>query len=565
MSDVLQVRMYEQLEDTPERRCIGFLSPDGEVSWRTWETFFRHAAGRAARMQAEGLGPGDVCVLVLQSKEFCASALLAALMTGAIPLLVAPPVIQGANTSLGRILLRTVRKTRAKLVVADASLLELRDRLERSRRGTRYVFGVHALDGGDPSRVSPVAPARDDWAAYQLTSGTTGFPRVCMWKQHKVVAALDAMMGAMRLGRDDVCFNWTPLYHDMGLVNNFFLCLANGIPLVMLSPQAFVKRPALWLRGLATTGSTVTWSPNFGYAITTKMARDRDLEGVRLDHVRAFWNAAERIHLDTVLAFRDRFAAYGVRPDALKTNFGCAENVGGATFTDVDGSFAYEWVDRMALQEKRQAIPTPPGENAVAIVGAGRPAPGLEVHILSRTGRRLPDGHVGEVALHTPSRMEGYLDNQKATRRAICGDLLRTGDLGYVRDRELFWVGRVRERINVFGKKLDPSDFERALLHVEGLRPGCFAAFGVDDEGRGTQRIVVVSEVREPLARDVEALADDVRERLQQELGIDVSEVLLVPKGTLTKTSSGKRRHRHFRELYLEGRLQDNRLQLQNA
>lgn len=568
MQNVLQARIYAQWEREPDRRSVGFLSAAGEVTWRTREELYRRAAGIAARMRAEGLGRGEVCVLVLQSKEFCATALLGALMVGAIPLLIAPPIIQGANSSLGRILRRTIRKTRARVVICDASLATLRSELEGARRSARFFFDEKELSTSSPDGRPVVTPREHDVAAFQLTSGTTGFPRVCVWRQHKVVAALDAMQAAMKLSRDDVCFNWTPLYHDMGLVNNFFLCLATGVPLVMLSPQAFVKRPALWLRGLWTTGSTVTWSPNFGFAITAKAVREGELEGVRLDHVRTFWNAAERIHLDTMVAFRDRFAPYGVRPEALKTNFGCAENVGGATFSDPEGAFVYEWIDRFALQDKRIAIrveePDEAGQ-AISVVSAGRPAPGLEVHILSRTGRRLPNGHVGEVALRTPSRMEGYLDNQKATRRALCGDLLRTGDLGYVRGQELFWVGRVRERINVFGKKLDPSDFERALLKVEGVRPGCFATFGVDDEQRGTQRIVVATEVRPETGRDLDEISDDVRERIQQDLGIDVSEVLLVAKGTLTKTSSGKRRHRHFRQMYLAGKLQEHKLQLQNV
>jgi acyl-CoA synthetase (AMP-forming)/AMP-acid ligase II len=388
-----------------------------------------------------------------------------------------------------------------------------------------------------------------------------------VWKQRKVVAALDAMMAAMRLHPDrDICFNWTPLYHDMGLVNNFFLCLANGVPLVMQTPQDFVKRPVSWLRGLHATGATTTWSPNFGFAITARSARDADLEGVRLDHVRAFWNAAERIHLETILAFRDRFASYGVRPEALKTNFGCAENVGGATFSDPDGPFVCEWVDRAALYDRHVAVPmAPPAAEVIPVVSAGRAAPGLELYVVSRTGKPLPEGRVGEVALRTPSRLEGYLGDRRATRRAQLRDLLRTGDLGYLRRGELFWVGRVRERINVFGKKLDPSDFEAVLLKVDGLREGCFAAFGVDDGERGTQRLVVVSEVRDEIGREPEELIEEVRDRVAKDLGVDVSEVLLVPRGSLTKTSSGKRRHRHFRQLYLEGKLQEQRLQLQSV
>src|SRR5207249_519267 len=155
----------------------------------------------------------------------------------------------------------------------------------------------------------------------------------------------------------DVCFNWTPLYHDMGLVNNFLLCLHAGVPLALLGPTDFVKRPSLWLRGLSATGATLTWSPNFGFALAAQRIQDAELEGVHLEGVRAFWNAAERIHLNTMQSFLSRFQKVGVQPDALKTNFGCAENVGGATFSNPAGAYVVEHVDEELLHTKGLAEP----------------------------------------------------------------------------------------------------------------------------------------------------------------------------------------------------------------
>ncbi len=153
--------------------------------------------------------------------------------------------------------------------------------------------------------------------------------------------------------------------------------------------------------------------------------------------------------------------------------------------------------------------------------------------------------------------MDGYLGDTRATRRAFHGNLLRTGDLGYLRGNELFWVGRVRERITVRGKKLDPSYFEPILLKVPGLRHGCFAAFGVDDKREGTQRIVLVAEVRETTSQTPQEISEDIRGQVFLRLGVIVSDVVLVSRDTLTKTSSGKRRHRYFRNLYMEGKLRE--------
>jgi acyl-CoA synthetase (AMP-forming)/AMP-acid ligase II len=368
-----------------------------------------------------------------------------------------------------------------------------------------------------------------------------------------VLAALDGMARAMALATEDVCFNWTPLYHDMGLVNNFLLCLTAGLPLAMMAPQDFVRQPSSWLRGLERAGATLTWSPNFGFALAAQRAEESELSGVRLDRVRAFWNAAERIHLKTMEDFYARFAPYGVSWEALKTNFGCAENVGGATFSDPGGPLVFEKLDPVRLQ-RGAAVPALDGAG-VPVVSAGRPNPGLRVRILSPRGRPLPDGRVGEIALQTPSRMVGYLDDAASTRRAVRGRHLVPGDLGYLRKGELFWVGRSSERISVHGRKLDPSDFEAVLHAVRDVRPGCFAAFGVDDARRGTQRVVIVTEVKQPLRRPPEAIQGEIRRQAYGLLGIDLREVLLAAPGTLAKTSSGKRRHRHFRQLYERGEL----------
>ncbi|HZD55085.1 MAG TPA: AMP-binding protein [Anaerolineales bacterium] len=562
MNDTLQSRLYSRLEEGSGQRAITFYDRDGDFSWYTFEQFYSNAESYTAALADLGLRKGDACILVLPSEEFCATLLLAVLLAGAVPILIAPPVLQskGAFSNLRQIIVRIVHKTKPSIVICEDSMLDQREKLANASKSTRFLFGQDSLAGGLPGTIPPVRPNEDDIAAMQLTSGTTGFPRICVWQQRSILAALDGMSAAMGLEAADVCLNWTPLYHDMGLVNNFLLCLAKGIPLVMLNPKDFVKKPALWLQGLSDTGATMTWSPNFGFAISAQRIRTQELEGVDLGRVRAFWSAAERIHSETMRAFYERFGPYGLRFEALKTNFGCAENIGGATFSDPDGAFIVEHVDRSKFLEEGIAEPINPsinGTKAISIVGVGRPHHKLAVQILSRNGRRLPEGHVGEIALLTPSRMLGFLGDAQATQRSIHGDLLLTGDLGYVRDGELFWVGRARERITIRGKKIDPSDFEPILLQIPDLRAGCFAAFGIDDERLGTQRIVVVTEVRASASRKPAEIAGDIRNRVMSSLGVNVDEVMLVREGTLTKTSSGKRRHRHFREVYQAGKLTD--------
>lgn len=554
MTESIQARLLDTFTRESSRRCLTFVDDKGHFEWLTNAEVGNRTREAASKLAQAGLKRGEACVLVLPSDERCAFLILGTLWLGALPLLVAPPVIQGFNPVLLRTIESVIRRTKPGVVVLDEGLRNL---LAPSLQKRSRVVGADELTAGDPGFDVPVLPSEVDIAALQLTSGTTGAPKVCVWSQRGVLAALDGMADAMALSRDDVCLNWTPLYHDMGLVNNFLLCLTAGVPLALMSPLDFIKRPSLWLQALSDTGATVTWSPNFGYSVAAQRARDSELEGVDLTHVRGFWNAAERIHYETVVAFEQRFARYGVRHESLKMNFGCAENVGGATFTPAGESYRAERVDIEVLQNQRIARVVAGDEERPSqwVVGSGKPHAGMTIDILSPAGRVLPEGHVGRVALKSPSRIEGYLGDEAATRRAIRGEHLLTGDIGYMRDGELFWTGRLKERLKVRGRQVDPSEFEAALLEVDDLRKGCFAVFGIDDAEQGTERVVVVSELVDAPVQPYETIASAVRERVGTKVGLVPSEVLLVEKGLLTKTSSGKRRHLYFRERYLRDEL----------
>ena len=554
----LPSHLLARLEQYPERPALAFVDRHGGFTWQSYQQVYQRAARYAAGLAERGLSRGDVCVLAMPSDISCASTLLGVLLSGAVPVLVAPPLVRGLHSNLPEALRYVVRKTRARLVVTERDLSDDLLRLASSGGPARIVFDALELEQGEGDRLPSPSISGDYVVALQLTSGTTGFPKICVWKQERVIAALDGMAEAMKLASTDVCVNWTPLYHDMGLVNNFFLCLTKGIPLALLDTMEFVKRPCLWLQSLDATKASVTWSPNFGFALAAQRVRDREMDGVRLDQMRAFWNAAERIHPPTMKAFTNRFRRFGLRPESLKTNFGCAENIGGATFSDVDGESTIDELDAKAFYERGRAVPVSSTVNdtrRLSVASVGRPYPGLEVQIRSRNGRVLPDGRVGEIALASPSRMSGYLGNARETRRTLRHGWIYTGDRGYLRDGELFWVGRTREQINLRGKKLDPSDFENALLAVDGLRQGCFAAFGVDDPELGTQRLIIVSEVRQPPRRPYDTIRKEVSESIATRIGVGVSEVLLLPQGSMSKTSSGKRRHHLYRQLYLQGEL----------
>ncbi len=550
----IQATLQQRLDSRPDGRALACFDASRDYRWHDFGTTVEQAAGPCAALIEAGLGPGDVAMIVMSEPGATSRVVLAVLLAGGVPLLVAPPVIQGVHSSLSSIVQGVLEKTEAPVVVYSSRSLAAA--LHPAGGSTsRMLVAAEFPHEPSPGLQFATRPPRSI-AAMQLTSGTTGFPRICVWTHEQVQAALDGMAQAMDVGPADTFLNWTPLYHDMGLINNFVLCLVHQIPLVLMSPFDMMKCPALWLQAISDTGATTSWSPNFGFALATQRSTPEELDGIRLDRVRGLWNAAERIHHETLIEFQNRFEPYGLSPTALKTNFGCAENIGGATFSNPDGSYLVEMIDPIALHERQVAVPARQGQEAMAVVSVGRGHPGITVHVLDNQGNDVPDGQVGEIALDTASRMEHYLGDPGATAGAICGHLLKTGDLGYLRDGELFWTGRTRECIAFRGRKIDPSDFEAPLLQIPDLRPGCFVAFGVDDVASGTESIVIVAEARDGSRRPPDAVRNDVRVAIASHLGLlNLGDLVMVRRGTLTKTSSGKRRHRHFRDLYLRGAL----------
>lgn len=561
-ADSLQRRIRARLEAQPEHRALAFPGAGGRLVWWTRGDLHLRAARVAAQLVDRGLAPGQVVVIVSVDPKECATALHGVLLAGAVPLLAAPPSIQGMNSNLTQILHDVVRRAKARIVILPRAMAAEAATFAALHPAAHIEPGFERLlEESGPWNAAAVDPARAERAgsiaALQQTSGTTRFPRIAVWEHGRVLAAIDGMASAMGLAADDVYVNWTPLYHDMGLVNNLLTCLVLGIPLALLSPLDVVRQPARWLRALDEAGATQTWSPNFGYALATQRCSDEELEGLDLSRVRGFWNAAERVHFETFRRFHARFERHGARWNACKADFGCVELIGGATFTAPTAPLLAEQVDLDVLRQDGIArVANRSTRTSQWFVSCGRPHPGLELGIFDAEGERLPDGVVGELGLRGEAHFERYLGDPEETARTRRGDLVFPGDEGYLRDGEFFWTGRRSERINLQGKKLGPSELEHALFELPGLRKGCFTAFGVEDTERGTEVLVVVSEVEPEAETRLPELDKEIRRKLAVEVGVVVEVLLLVRKGVLAKTSSGKRRHRHFRECYLRGELE---------
>ena len=410
------------------------------------------------------------------------------------------------------------------------------------------------LDANEAS-FQPPNVTLDDLAMLQFTSGSTTHPKGVMLTHGNLAANTWAVnVHGLRTTQDDRCVSWLPLFHDMGLIG-FILCpMYGGLSTTLMSPMLFASRPATWLTFLSSHKGTITYAPNFAYAYAAKRVRDTDLENVDLSHVRVMGCGAEPINAETLRAFARRFEKFGFREDAFYPSYGMAES-------SVAISFGRGIVtDRVLigdLETGRRAVPAhdAPAGSCREFVACGGPFVDHRLRIVDPdSGEELAERLVGEIRIWGPSTTVGYHNAPDATTAMFDSHgWLRTGDLGYVTDGQLFVCGRIKDLIIIRGRNCAPQDLEWEAAKVDGVRAGAVVAFSVPTNAGDTESVILVAEARR--GADWSRIARDIQTRLFDELGVTLSAVEIVEPNVLPKTTSGKLQRAEVRKRVAEGTL----------
>ena len=554
VSSLVQL-LRERADELPDNRSYTFLAGGEETESLTFLQLDQRARAIGAHLQ--GLrAKGERALLLYPPGTEYISAFYGCLAGGVVAVPAYPPRM---NRNLQR-LEAILEDARPKAVLTTETVFrQMRGRFEESPHLAQLDWVITSQIPVTESEhwIDPQVN-QDTLAFLQYTSASTSRPKGVMVSHGNILHNQILMKEAVQHGPETIAVSWLPLFHDMGLISVVLASLYNGMPCYLMSPVDFLKRPMVWLEALTRYHGTFSGSPDFGFQYCVERISPRERETLDLSSWRVAFNGSEPVRAETLNSFSRTFASCGFRPEAMFPCYGLAENTLFASGRYYKGAKKFS---RSSLEEHHPR----PSENGqcAQLVSCGKPLLDAKLIIVDAlTRRRCTDGETGEIWLSSPSVARGYWNQPQASEQAFRarledgdGPYLRTGDLGFLHEGEIYITGRVKDLIIIRGRNIIPQDIEQTVEQCDpAIRPAFVAAVSVDVGG--AEKLVVIAEVRREVRRNVDTtLVERIRSAVAAEYAVEVSAVALLRPGSLPKTSSGKTQRAKVRADFLAGEL----------
>jgi len=555
--DVLRWRA----EHTPNATAYVFLG-DGETESERWSyhELYSRACAVADRLR-ENSAPGDRVLLIYPPGLDFVAALLGCFVAG----VTAVPAIPDPSPRAMARFRKIVADAQSSLVLSTESLLgivqySLADLPELQ---TMQWVATDSLPQETARAVLRMPPVADDLAFIQYTSGSTSAPKGVAVSHGNLVYNQRMLQAGLQSSSDTTIVSWLPVYHDLGLIAQLLHALYVGSNCVLMSPVAFLQRPARWLQAISRYRGVFSAAPNFGYELCLRKVSAEDCHSLNLSSWTLAMNAAEPVRHSTISGFAERFGRYGFSPRAFFPGYGLAE----ATICVAGGPCGQGAVtlavNPEALAQHRVEVLPATVAGAQLIVASGSSQLDEVIKIVDpETMHPTAEDRVGEIWVRGSNIARGYWAQPDATANVFeaylagtnDGPYLRTGDLGFLRNGQLFVTGRIKDLILIRGRNHYPQDIELTVetSHAD-FRPGCNGAFSCEIENE--ERLVVIQEMRDNSAVDLSVVAAAVRLAIKKAHGIEPWAIALVRAHAVIKTSSGKIARRACRDAYAQGEL----------
>jgi 1-acyl-sn-glycerol-3-phosphate acyltransferase len=513
------------------------------------------AMGYAAGLVERGLQPGQMVAIMLPTCREYLYSFYGVLLAGGVPVPLYPPARLSTIEDHMTRHVGILKSAGASIMITIPEAKPLAYLLRAQVESLNRILIPEDLNSGSGMGFRPVHGKPGDTGFLQYTSGSTGNPKGVVLSHANLMANVRAMGAAVNANPEDVFVSWLPLYHDLGLIGANFATLVLGFPVVLMSPLAFLSRPSKWLQAIHRHRGTMSGGPNFSFELCLRRIRDEEIEGIDLSSWRFAFNAAEPVSPETITEFEKRFGRYGLRRNCLSPSYGLAESSVGVAITVPGTPWRADRLDRERFTRTGEAAEARPDDpSPLVIIGCGTAIPGHDMRVVDAAGLELPDRQEGHLQFRGPSSTSGYYRSPEATKSLFAGGgWLNTGDRAYLSDGTLFLTGREKDIIIRGGRNISPYELEQAVGDLAGVRRGCVAVFGSLDPATGTERVVVLAEMRDKDGSrhdDLKRMINDLAVTL---IGAPADDIVLAPPATVPKTSSGKIRRVAAREYYERG------------
>lgn len=540
------------------QRGVNFFNARGDVSESiTWKQIRDRAEIIGRKLVGMGFQRGDRVALIAESSANFVCFFVGCQYASVLPVPLPLPTSFGGKEGYVSQLTMQMQSCKANGLMApsfmDEIVADATKELDLKFCGNIDAY-LNAEGEGEPNLPTP-----DDLAYLQYSSGSTRFPHGVSVTHRSLLANTHGMgFHGVPLVDTDRCVSWLPFYHDMGLVGTLLTSLTCQLSVDFIPTEEFARRPMSWLRVLSATKGTITYSPTFGFDICTRRAamRASAMEGLDLSAVRVAGIGAEMIRPEVMQEFHDTFGQIGFSDKAFLPSYGLAECTLGVSFGTVGNGIEIDMIEEAALTGDRQMLVKSSDDKRMReVVNCGKLLPEYEIEIRDEGDTPLADRQVGRVYLRGTSVMREYFNDPETTREVLSPEgWLDTGDMGYMKERCIYIVGRAKDMIIVNGRNHWPQDIEWAAEQVEGLKKGDVAAISIP--GDNSEEIpMILAQCRISGDSERMQLIDALKKQIQSETGINCM-IELVPPKSLPRTSSGKLSRTKARNEYLAGNLQ---------
>lgn len=451
-------------------------------------------------------------------------------------------------------------------VAAIITLPSIMKHLDLSRLNNIKLFDLEKVNFSKEFTWQPVFISKDDIAFLQYTSGSTGSPKGVMVSHGNLLHNEYLIKSSFNATEKSVFVSWLPHYHDMGLIGNLLQPVYSGSSLITMSPMAFLQKPLRWLQAISKYQATISGAPNFAYELCANKVTEEQKRELDLSYWRVAFNGAEKVRPETLDKFVRIFADTGFSKKSLFPTYGLAESTVFVTGGPAQTGPTYLDVSKHALENNRVLVDTFASLPSQRIIAVGQPWFDHCVTIVNpETKCACPKNIVGEIWVKGPSVAQGYWNNPDKTKEDFQaylndnendGPYLRTGDLGFIYDGNLYVTGRVKDLIIINGKNIYPDDVENiAQTTHPSLRVSSSAAFSVDIDDQ--EQLVLLQEVeRTELKKiDLNAVFKEISMNILKALDLRVHTIVLIMPHRLPKTTSGKIQRLKAKKMFLSHEL----------